>query len=494
MTPTNYSLCDKKGLLLDLQPKEFTLRRMLPATTQRSAWCCAEVSRVTVHYEEGQEVRGEIGEIRLDLSQPLTPFVVEFGTGHGPAQAAGVRAGWFLDFEATLQSSHQGLASLWGAGSPLPDGLGEMYGRLEELHGLFQAMLSTGASGVTLVFRNGVEAELLPEMRVSYRSPQTLGDDVARFEASWLYAGNFVPQGLKPGGPADAASISKGWWVDISQTCLLSPGSKMDPESWTHPEAAAYLSHLRGRTDVTLVFATRSLDEHSGRSSLRRCCGLLRDWPSVDPPPHTGNNFSALKVPGGSAQVEFGPMEDPGALGYYGWGVRPPHLEGAWGVFAVALPGSGEAPDPKALDRLAEAWRALEQGAREPSLVVERDEWCEERLRALCQRHGWEFEWMSFDGEGQKRIVLHAEETERRYVYIHIHIYIYIYMYVYVYAYISLSLYIYIYIDVCIYVYTNIHISLSLSIYIYIYTYIYSVHIYIYIYIYIWQIPQTSLN
>ncbi|CAK9048287.1 Hypothetical protein (Fragment), partial [Durusdinium trenchii] len=26
---------------------------------------------------------------------------------------------------------------------------------------------------------------------------------------------------------------------------------------------------------------------------------------------------------------------------------------------------------------------------------VERDSWDEQRLRALCARHGWDFEWMT---------------------------------------------------------------------------------------------------
>ncbi|CAJ1380983.1 unnamed protein product [Effrenium voratum] len=34
---------------------------------------------------------------------------------------------------------------------------------------------------------------------------------------------------------------------------------------------------------------------------------------------------------------------------------------------------------------------------------VERDSWDEQRLRALCARHGWDFEWMTEDGERQRR-------------------------------------------------------------------------------------------
>lgn len=34
---------------------------------------------------------------------------------------------------------------------------------------------------------------------------------------------------------------------------------------------------------------------------------------------------------------------------------------------------------------------------------VERDSWDEQRLRALCAKHGWDFEWMTEDGERRRR-------------------------------------------------------------------------------------------
>jgi len=34
---------------------------------------------------------------------------------------------------------------------------------------------------------------------------------------------------------------------------------------------------------------------------------------------------------------------------------------------------------------------------------VERESWDEQRLRALCERHGWDFEWMTEDGERRRR-------------------------------------------------------------------------------------------
>merc|ERR1719284_2020866 len=37
------------------------------------------------------------------------------------------------------------------------------------------------------------------------------------------------------------------------------------------------------------------------------------------------------------------------------------------------------------------------------AVQVQCDNWDESRLRALCARHGWEFEWMTEDGERRRR-------------------------------------------------------------------------------------------
>ena len=41
------------------------------------------------------------------------------------------------------------------------------------------------------------------------------------------------------------------------------------------------------------------------------------------------------------------------------------------------------------------------------STQVERDAWDEARLRALCARHGWEFEWMTatWQNESEESLV-----------------------------------------------------------------------------------------
>ncbi|CAE7781805.1 unnamed protein product, partial [Symbiodinium sp. CCMP2592] len=54
---------------------------------------------------------------------------------------------------------------------------------------------------------------------------------------------------------------------------------------------------------------------------------------------------------------------------------------------------------------IAEASEALirAEGIGDATPLASREGWDEARLRALCARHGWEFEWMSEDGERRRR-------------------------------------------------------------------------------------------
>lgn len=57
------------------------------------------------------------------------------------------------------------------------------------------------------------------------------------------------------------------------------------------------------------------------------------------------------------------------------------------------------------IDSLAGRWIDMQQkaqGVKEHPEVMQ-EAWNEQRLRALCARHGWEFEWMTEDGERRRR-------------------------------------------------------------------------------------------
>merc|ERR1712232_1355285 len=76
-----------------------------------------------------------------------------------------------------------------------------------------------------------------------------------------------------------------------------------------------------------------------------------------------------------------------------------------WGVWALVMPTDAPRPSIQLLDALADQWCQDIPNAVgiKQELHVEQEGWDEARLRALCDKHGWEFEWMSEDGERRRR-------------------------------------------------------------------------------------------
>merc|ERR1711865_924334 len=80
-----------------------------------------------------------------------------------------------------------------------------------------------------------------------------------------------------------------------------------------------------------------------------------------------------------------------------------------WGFAALVVAATSPPKPPlsqEKADALIEGWSVATtraHGAVVDAVQVSRDEWDEERLRALCDQHGWEFEWMTEDGEWRRR-------------------------------------------------------------------------------------------
>merc|ERR1740117_2505220 len=77
-----------------------------------------------------------------------------------------------------------------------------------------------------------------------------------------------------------------------------------------------------------------------------------------------------------------------------------------WGVWCMLMPkGVAEPKSQEDFDNLACKILSIESSAKGVSgqPEVQREGWDETRLRALCARHGWDFEWMAEDGEGRRR-------------------------------------------------------------------------------------------
>merc|ERR1712150_125281 len=112
----------------------------------------------------------------------------------------------------------------------------------------------------------------------------------------------------------------------------------------------------------------------------------------------TGSGSSGWKsdvLPGESVDVEFSTDGDGGS-----------YPERRWGVFALLLPSDAVALPSEKMDDLIDKYTEVTEKAVgiRCEVQVERDDWDEMRIRALCERYGWEFEWMTEDGERRRRM------------------------------------------------------------------------------------------
>eukprot|EP00931_Biecheleriopsis_adriatica_P001511 TRINITY_DN10187_c0_g1_i1.p1 TRINITY_DN10187_c0_g1~~TRINITY_DN10187_c0_g1_i1.p1 ORF type:complete len:1911 (-),score=394.98 TRINITY_DN10187_c0_g1_i1:31-5049(-) len=184
---------------------------------------------------------------------------------------------------------------------------------------------------------------------------------------------------------ADAADAADASAAEESEAAPVAP--EAPPPS--KEEAEASLQKFMAASDLTLVFKHPKpqkalFSEHSGPS---RSGDVSSSWTSC-------------RIPGDYVDFEFSTDGDGGDS-----------PEKRWGVLALTMPLEGDA-DGSFSDEAVTAMEAffvkwadttVKAGGIEDTPKVERDNWDEARLRALCARHGWEFEWMTEDGERRRR-------------------------------------------------------------------------------------------
>merc|ERR1711920_995877 len=116
-------------------------------------------------------------------------------------------------------------------------------------------------------------------------------------------------------------------------------------------------------------------------------------------PPGVSNWKAGGILTGSTADVEFATDGD-GSL----------YPEKRWGYRVMFLPFDMPVPSAEAAEQFFSKYSketTMAEGRSKP-MEVERDDWDETRLRALCEQHGWEFSWMTEDGEFQRRAREHA--------------------------------------------------------------------------------------
>lgn len=426
------------------------------------ALCHEEQKSVYVTYPGDIKLREELTGFILDRSQALMPIKIagflDAGSNSsspspaaGPAQSAGVKPGWFVDLKATLFGTSQELiAQLQG------DGIGEP---VEDLEGVFTHLDDVLArltclldySEVTLVFTNCCSARLLPEAFVRYTSEQRVGDEVPEFKV--CDDGTVTVGALSHPGPAQRAGVRVGWQLSLQRTLAENSSLGISEES-----ILADPTILLKWRDVTLVFELLDVTP----TTIRSC--YADNWEPLEIPgdhatfvfttdgdggsfPEKRWGFFAVVVPQDTEEVVEPSAEDKL------WVFKPPETrpldirtepelkskrstetilpgvvfevseekEGADGITYLKLAdGRGWAFDkiPSGLvlcarlagpalgvHRLMKSWEDVTKSVRglKEMPSVELDGWEERRLRNLCARHGWEFEWMTEDGERRRR-------------------------------------------------------------------------------------------
>jgi len=206
----------------------------------------------------------------------------------------------------------------------------------------------------------------------------------------------------------------EGDWLrlmDVSGYCLICEGSeiflkKMIEAEGTLSEKEAAAKEAADRAAAEKVAAEKKAAEKlaKGLAGLLQKDGVTLAF--VQPNPKKAqlyqdsghaspDNWQSHEIPGDFAEFEFSTDGDGTAA----------NAAQRWGVLAVVLPveanRSREEADAFALKSAEATRRAVGIATTAPE--IERNGWDEARLRALCARHGWEFEWMTEDGERRRR-------------------------------------------------------------------------------------------
>lgn len=326
-------------------------------------------------YAGETKVGSEISGFQLDLSRPLSPFCIGGFCGAGPAQLAGAQVGWFLDVYALLcESAFQGLAGEeWG---PVPGSVAEVAEKPEEFQKRLEALLQK--TDVKLTFFNGLGFQLLAQSVAVYTKEQKVGDEIGGFvwENGLLKVSAFANQG----GPAYLAGVRMLWQLNIAQTFQDQKGCK-GLAGITREKLAENPDQLKDISDVRLVFEPTSAEPQEYFSAYGAQDGGL--W------------IKKCSVPYGSADFKWSTDGDGAS-----------YPERRWGFFALVLPSDAKEASSEDISTLEQRWGDITAKARgfRGKVTVEPQDWDETRLRALCARHGWEFEWMTEEGERRRRI------------------------------------------------------------------------------------------
>lgn len=394
------------------------------ATDECWANCAEKPQAVTVKYDadawqspdfevgEVPSVGKEITSFKLDRTHPLRPITVVGFEGEGPAQRKGVQAGWYLDIVATFSgwSGDQLSGILNGIGGV---GVSDRPAEPQELldacfahpldlqDRLNQRLRTTG--NISLVFTNSSSpspVQLLPEAWITYGGTQKAGDEIQELTVDSAKKVVTVKALERTGGPAHVAGVRAEWEVDVPQTVKLSAGGAALSEE----QILADPKVLLAATGTTVVFRQPQPAPVLKFQFSGPRVGSTPETKGTAPDPDAHGDLSeegktqwrSCVVPGNHVELEFSSDGDTAN--------KSPAER--WGIWALVMPKEAATSlSQAAVDQLATKWvdgTVLAEGC-EDDVEIQRNDWDEARLRALCARHGWEFSWMTEDGERRRR-------------------------------------------------------------------------------------------
>eukprot|EP00930_Biecheleria_cincta_P037431 TRINITY_DN25693_c0_g1_i1.p1 TRINITY_DN25693_c0_g1~~TRINITY_DN25693_c0_g1_i1.p1 ORF type:complete len:1416 (-),score=266.94 TRINITY_DN25693_c0_g1_i1:75-4322(-) len=334
--------------------------------------CAQDPKCVSITFTDGMKVGDEIEGFKFDPACPLTPVSIAGFKAVGPAQLEGVMAGWFLDIVDLLQD--EAFQDMEGDFGEMPRSMSDIAIDLKGFEKRLQALLEI--TDVTLQFHNGLDFQLLPIVCADY-SGKTVGNEISGFDSN---GGVVTITGLKGGtGPAKAAGAKDGWHVNLFETFTLEDNkASFGVDDWQVTQASILEdpSPLLSMSNIKLMLepATAEAEEYSKAF---------------------GDDFQSCTIPFNSAQFVFTTDGD---------GSSAPNNR--WGVFAIVTSSDETELTEAAMEELSTQWNSASNRVLgfEQAVSVEPEDWDEPRLKALCDKHGWEFEWMTEDGERRRRI------------------------------------------------------------------------------------------
>ncbi|CAE7843454.1 unnamed protein product, partial [Symbiodinium sp. KB8] len=324
-------------------------------------------------YSSGQKIGDEIAGFTFNEASPMTPFsVAGFSKPGGPAQLKGVFAGWFVDVIALIKLKK--FKSLEGEGfGEAPKNLAEIAANIEGFKKRMNALLEV--SDINVTFYNGLDFQLLPVCAADYKDA-SISDEIDGFNSTGgvLKISGFCDTGE---GPAQSAGVRSGWHVSLHETFNLEENKQVLGDL-TPQQALEDPELLRQLSGIKLMLEPANAEPEE----------LFTGYGDDD--------WTPFIVPINNAQFVFSTDGD---------GSDDPDMR--WGVFAVVTDADKPEPAESKIEELVEAYTKASAriiGSNLAQVSIEPEDWDEDRLKALCARHGWEFEWMTEDGERRRRI------------------------------------------------------------------------------------------